>query len=284
MKFGVISNKSKDPDGRLLSLICNKITGINDKIVFALDMGKHDKLSGVALGKTDMLISMGGDGTFLNIARQTAEFNIPIMGVNTGSLGFLSSIDISEIDYALDMLHKSEYAIDERMMVKADIVSGGKNKIAAHALNDIVIARGLLSRIVNLKVFIDGIYVDSFPGDGVIVSTPTGSTGYSLSAGGPVVDHDLDLMIITPICPHILHAKSFIAGSGSTIRIEVLKEGDYSCLLTADGQKGHELKGGDIINITKSNMNVKVVKIAGSALFKTLRNKIYYRNGEKDET
>ncbi|MDX1358305.1 MAG: NAD(+)/NADH kinase [Clostridia bacterium] len=284
MNFGVISNKSKDPEGKLLSLICNKINTKGDRIVFAKDMGKHDIFSDAAIDETDMLISMGGDGTFLNIARQTAEKNIPIMGVNTGSLGFLSAIDINEMDFALDMLHKSEYTIDERMMVKGEIISDEQVRVSCHALNDIVIARGLLSRIVNLRVFIDGVYVDSFPGDGVIVSTPTGSTGYSLSAGGPVVDHDLDLMVITPICPHILHAKSFIAGPESTIRIEVLKEGDYSCILTADGQKGHELKGGDIIKISKSNMSVKVVKIAGSALFKTLRNKIYYRNGDKDET
>ena len=114
----------------------------------------------------------------------------------------------------------------------------------------------------------------------MIVSTPTGSTGYSLSAGGPVIDHGMELMLITPICPHIMHAKSFITRSESVIRIKVLEEGNYSCNLTADGQMGIELKGGDSVFITKSNLRVKVIKFSGSALFNTLRNKIYYRNGK----
>ena len=280
MNFGVISNKSKDPDRKLLDFICEKIINKNGHVTFAIEMDKHDDLNGVPLSDTDLLISMGGDGTFLNIARQTAEINIPIMGVNTGSLGFLSAIDIKEIDSAMDMILKKEYSIDERMMVRAEIIRKDKKTEFFHALNDIVIARGLLSRIVNLKVFIDGAYVDNFPGDGVIVSTPTGSTGYSLSAGGPVVDHGLDLMVITPICPHIMHAKSFISGPDSKIQIDVIGKGDFSCILTADGQLGHELSGGDTINITKSELSVKVIKFTGTALFNTLRNKIYYRSGE----
>ena len=128
------------------------------------------------------------------------------------------------------------------------------------------------------------VFVDSFPGDGVIVSTPTGSTGYSLSAGGPVVDHGMDLMVLTPICPHIMHAKSFIAGPQSKIKIHIRESGSYSCNLTADGQIGIELNGGDTVIITKSELSVKIISITGNALFNTLRNKIYYRNGDKNET
>lgn len=284
MNFGVISNKSKDPENKLLDLICDKIKKKNGKIVFCNEMDKYDDLKGLPLEDTDIIISMGGDGTFLNIARQTANYNIPIMGVNTGSLGFLSSTDIKDIDPSLDMILANEFVVDERMMILAEIKNNKNTCEKFHALNDIVIARGLLTRIVTLKVFIDDIYVDSFPGDGMIVSTPTGSTGYSLSAGGPVIDHGLDLMLITPICPHIMHAKSFIASSESVIRIEVMEEGSYSCNLTADGQMGIELNGGDSILITKSDLRVKVIKFSGSALFNTLRNKIYFRNGNKNET
>lgn len=280
MNFGVISNKSKDPDKKLLDLICKKIENKKGKVIFCREMDKYDDLKGLPLKETDIIISMGGDGTFLNIARQTADYNIPIMGVNTGSLGFLSSTDINDIDPSLDMILSNDYVIDERMMILAKIKDGKESEEKFHALNDIVIARGLLTRIVTLKVFIDDIYVDSFPGDGMIVSTPTGSTGYSLSAGGPVIDHGMELMLITPICPHIMHAKSFIASSESVIRIEVLEEGSYSCNLTSDGQMGRELNGGDAILITKSNLKVKVIKFSGSALFNTLRNKIYYRNGK----
>ena len=280
MNFGVISNKSKDPEKKLLDLMCKKIEKKKGRVVFCLEMDKYENLNGLPLKETDIIISMGGDGTFLNIARQTAEFNIPIMGVNTGSLGFLSSIDIKDIDPSLDMILANEYVVDERMMILAKIKDSKESSEEIHALNDIVIARGLLTRIVTLKVFIDDIYVDSFPGDGMIISTPTGSTGYSLSAGGPVIDHGMDLILITPICPHIMHAKSFIASSESVIRIEVLEEGSYSCNLTSDGQMGKKLNGGDSVLITKSNLRVKVIKFSGSALFNTLRNKIYYRNGK----
>ena len=280
MNFGVISNKSKDPEKKLLDLICKKIEKKKGKVVFCLEMDKYENFNGLPLKETDIIISMGGDGTFLNIARQTAEFNIPIMGVNTGSLGFLSATDIKDIDPSLDMILANEYVVDERMMILAKIKDSNESSEEFHALNDIVIARGLLTRIVTLKVFIDDIYVDSFPGDGMIISTPTGSTGYSLSAGGPVIDHGMDLMLITPICPHIMHAKSFIASSESVIRIEVIEEGSYSCNLTSDGQMGQKLNGGDSVLITKSNLRAKVIKFSGSALFNTLRNKIYYRNGK----
>lgn len=283
MNFGVISNKSTDPKGILHELICSKIRNRGCKLVFDIEMEKYEDLNVDHLNDTDIIISMGGDGTFLNIARQTAKYKIPIMGVNTGSLGFLSATDINDIDSALDNILKKDFTIDERMMVTANIIRANEKFGPFNALNDLVIARGLLTRIVTLKVFIDDIYVDSFPGDGMIVSTPTGSTGYSLSAGGPVIDHGLDLMLITPICPHIMHAKSFIASPDSTIKIEVLEEGSYSCYLTADGQMGHELKGGDTIEITKSVLGVKVIKFSGSALFNTLRNKIYYRNGKENE-
>lgn len=280
MNFGVISNKSKDPEKKLLELICKKIEKKKGKVVFCLEMDKYEDLNGLPLKETDIIISMGGDGTFLNIARQTAEFNIPIMGVNTGSLGFLSATDIKDIDPSLDMILANEYVVDERMMILAKIKDSNESSEEYHALNDIVIARGLLTRIVTLKVFIDDIYVDSFPGDGMIISTPTGSTGYSLSAGGPVIDHGMDLMLITPICPHIMHAKSFIASAESVIRIEVIEEGSYSCNLTSDGQMGQKLNGGDSVLISKSNLRAKVIKFSGSALFNTLRNKIYYRNGK----
>lgn len=280
MNFSVISNKTKDPDRKLLDLICEKIKDKGGKITFAISMDKHDSLDAEPFDDTNLIISMGGDGTFLNIARQTAKMNIPIMGINIGSLGFLSAVDITDFDNAIDMVIQNDYSYDERMMVRAEIISQGREKEYFDALNDIVIARGLMSRIVNLKVFIDNSYVDNFPGDGVIVSTPTGSTGYSLSAGGPVVDHGLDLMVITPICPHIMHAKSFITSPDSIIRINVIEEDNYSCILTADGQMGHELSGGDTVNITRSNLKVKVIKFSGSALFNTLRRKIYYRNGD----
>lgn len=281
MRFGVISNKTKDNDGRLLDFVCKKIKEKKGDISFCLEMAKYDDIDNQPLKNTDIIISMGGDGTFLNIARQTASFKIPIMGINIGSLGFLASTDINDIDSAIDMILANEFSIDKRMMVVAAIKGHEGSGDSFHALNDIVIARGLLTRIVNLKLYIDDIYVDTFPGDGMIISTPTGSTGYSLSAGGPVIDHGMDLILITPICPHIMHAKSFIARPDSVIKVDVIEEGSYSCYLTADGQMGRELNGGDSVYISRSKLEVNVIKFTGSALFNTLRNKIYYRNGNK---
>ncbi|MFO7612359.1 MAG: NAD(+)/NADH kinase [Clostridia bacterium] len=284
MKFGIISNMAKDPDGSYLEKVSETITRLGGIVKLSLAMGKDAVLYDDDMRGLDIILSMGGDGTFLNIARKTASLGIPILGINIGSLGFLAGTEVRNIESAINSLLSGEYTIDGRMMVKASVEREGIILHQVSALNDIVISRGNLSRIVNLKTYIDDSYVDTFPGDGLIVSSPTGSTGYSLSAGGPVIDHNMELMVLTPICPHIMHAKSFVCRADSRIRIVINESTGYSCNLTADGQMGMELYGNDSVTITKSECVIRMVKLGNDALYNTLRNKIYYRNGEKNET
>jgi NAD+ kinase len=173
---------------------------------------------------------------------------------------------------------KGNYTVLKRMMLQAIIFRDGKKMKKLTALNDIVISRGEMSKIVRLSILINGSYVDTFPGDGVVVSTPTGSTGYSLSAGGPVVDHREKLIIITPICPHTMHARSFITSELSEVTIDVMEDESFPCILTSDGQKGFDLQGKDRVQISKSIHSVHVIRMNKNGFYETLRNKIYYRS------
>ncbi len=284
MKFGVISNKSKDPHGKNLEDVCSAVEENNGIPALKLLMERDSAIKPEDMKDLDMILSLGGDGTFLHVARKTAEFGIPILGVNIGSLGFLTGTEVMEIKGTLNKIVNGSYSIEKRMMIEATVTRNGMQLKKTNALNDVVISRGILSRIVNLRTFIDEGYVDTFPGDGLIISTPTGSTGYSLSAGGPVIDHRMDLMIMTPICPHIMHAKSFVTPSDSIISILVMEDDEYSCSLTADGQMGFELKGNDKVCITKSDYHINMVRTGNETIFSTLRRKIYFRNGEEHET
>ncbi len=277
MRFAIISNNSKDPDGIYLKKVTEEAEKAGGIISFSGSFGMESDLPANWHKDADFILAMGGDGTFLNIAGRTSELGIPILGINIGSMGFLAAIEVKDSESAFEKLINCEYSISPRMMVSADIFRSGKKVAGVVALNDIVISRVLLSRIVTIETYIDNNFIDTFPGDGIIVSTPTGSTGYSLSAGGPVIDHSLELMLITPICPHIMHARPFVTGAESSIKLVVSESTEYRCTLTADGQKGIELFGGDEVFVSKGTDVIKMAYIGESDLYDTLRKKIYYR-------
>lgn len=284
MKFAIISNNSKDPDGYYVNKVKKEVEKAGGTVCFAETFGRKSNLSDAWEARPDIILSMGGDGTFLNIAGRTSKLGIPILGINIGSMGFLSGIEVNETNTAFKQIVTGNYHISSRMMISADVLREGKSVENVVALNDIVLSRVHLSRIVNIETHIDSHYVDTFPGDGIIVSTPTGSTGYSLSAGGPVIDHKLELMLITPICPHVMHSRPFVTGSDSEIKLKVNESTDYRCTLTADGQIGIDLFGGDEVVITKGPNEIKMVYIGNGDLYDTLRNKIYYRKARDNET
>jgi NAD+ kinase len=228
---------------------------------------------------------LGGDDTFLKVARKAQVKNKPILGINLGNLGFLTEVEKSEIDNAIERIITDSYEVENRMMLEASIYSKGNIIVRELALNDVVISRGALSRILHLKTYINNEYVDAFPGDGLIISSPTGSTAYSLSAGGPIVEPDIDLVIVTPICPHILYSRSFITAGDRTVRVEVAESYTHEAMVTIDGQMGYEIKGGDYIEIKKAEKFVKMIRMNRKNFFNILRTKIYDR-GEcirKDE-
>ncbi len=272
MNFGVITNIKRDANEESLKLIERKIKALGHKVVFSGELSSYE-LKNNNYEQVDVIIAMGGDGTFLNIARRNAFRGIPILGINTGHLGFLSAVDIKDVDIALESVVKGKFSVEERTMLEAVTCD---NKYIT-ALNDMVFSRGQFTKVVACEVFVDDVYLDTFLGDGIIVSTPTGSTGYSLSAGGPVVDHTLDVIVFTPISAHTMHAKSFVLRSDATIKVKIVKSSEI-CYMNADGQMEKELNEGDTVVINKSLTKAKVIRFSESTMFSTLRQKIYYRN------
>lgn len=284
MKFGVISNNNKDPHGKNLEAVCSTIKENNGVVALKILAEEDFIINERDLKDLDMIFSLGGDGTFLNVARKTSTTGIPILGVNIGNLGFLTGTEVHDINKTIHKIVNGQYSIEKRIMLEANVTRNDKELKKISALNDIVISRKVLSGILNLKIHIDNCFMETFPGDGLIISTPSGSTGYSLSAGGPIVDHRMDLMLITPKCSHIMQAKAFITPSDSIISAFVLEDEEYTCLLTADGQMGFELKGNDKVYITKSDLYINKVCTDNETFFCTLRRKIFFRNGDYNET
>lgn len=227
----------------------------------------------------DLILVLGGDGTILGVARDiNGKCNSPILGVNIGNLGFLSSVEISDIDSAIEKLKNKEYIIQNRMLLKCQLLLD-REEIELKALNDMVISRGTLSRMVKLNILIDGKRYYTLKGDGVIISTPTGSTAYSFSAGGPVIFPDIDVISITPICPHSKGIQPIILNSNSCIQI-IDETNDGEVYITIDGQKSYKLNKESKIKITKSKDYVKVLLFDDYNYFKVLRKKIINNSKE----
>ena len=227
-------------------------------------------------GGIDLLITLGGDGTLLRGARLVAEYHTPVLGVNLGYLGFLTSISPEELESALSLLFAGEYWLDTRFTLEARVVSGGGEAGAAFiALNDAVLHKGGFARVVRLAMHVgpDRQEVASYPSDGIILSTPTGSTAYSLSAGGPVVDPSVDCIIATPICPHTMVIRPLVLPASSEIVIEPLSP-TGELILTVDGQDGAGLRPGDLLVVRRGDAVVPLVRFSGQSFFSTLRRKL----------
>lgn len=223
--------------------------------------------------KADLVIAMGGDGTFLRAARIVHRHLKPILGVNLGGLGFLSEVTSKSLDNDLRLLMKGKYNIDYRMTLDTEVLKKTKRVKVAPALNDIVISKRALSRIINLEVFIDGEFVTRYKADGIIVSTPTGSTAYNLSAGGPIVYPSSSVIIVSPICPHTLTHRPLVVPSTSKIEIRFnMPITDVE--LTIDGQVGVGLTKNDKVIVTEGKDRIPVVLFEDTSYFEVLRQKL----------
>ncbi|MBR1866498.1 MAG: NAD(+)/NADH kinase [Lachnospiraceae bacterium] len=227
----------------------------------------------------DGILALGGDGTILKVSRDLRQMNIPVVGVNLGTLGFLTEVEPDQIFPVLDRLFADDYEMEERMNIHGAIYKEQK-AVPLHedvALNDIVITRAGFSRVIGLKIFVNGKVMDIYEADGVIVSTPTGSTGYNLSAGGPIVSPKTSLMIVTPISPHSLTSKSIVLSSEDEIGIEVLKmrkAQKEEAIVNFDGQPGIQLSAGDRIMIRRSASVTRMIKMFDVSFYEVLREKI----------
>ena len=222
---------------------------------------------------TDLLIVLGGDGTLLSAARLTANRKVPILAVNLGGLGFLTTVSQDEIYSILDEIFSGKHRVSERVMLEAEIVRGGSVLRRQVALNDAVLNKAALARIVDLELRVDGEYVTTYKADGLILSTPTGSTAYSMAAGGPIVYPIVEAFVITPICPHTLTNRPIVIPDSVTIEID-FEAGDNLVFLTLDGQVGIELSRGDRIRVRKAAEKLLLVRPAKKTYYHILRNKL----------
>ncbi len=228
--------------------------------------------------KIDILIVLGGDGTLLSAARALGGNRVPILAVNLGGLGFLTSVTLDELYPLLEHVLAGKHRTSERMMLDAEILRNGQSAERQCALNDAVGNKGALARMLDFDVSVNGDAVGRYRADGIIVATPTGSTAYSLAAGGPIVDPDLDAFIITPICPHMLTNRPLVIPGTAKIELD-FAAADDPVYLTLDGQIGFELKDNDRVVISKSSNRVALVRPPSKTYFEVLRSKL--RWGER---
>jgi len=223
--------------------------------------------------QADMLMVLGGDGTILRAARELGTATTPILGINLGALGFLTSIRCEDMPAALPAILRGEFVLSERRTLQVQVSRAGQALESHRALNDAVVSRGAVSRIVRLKLSIDGEWLTEYVCDGMIFATATGSTAYSLSAGGPILMPTASAFVITPICPHALSSRSMIAGSNSAARCQVVSAAG-ELLLTVDGQVSMRLHPGDEVEVRQAGQVVRLVTPRGHSYFEVLRQKL----------
>lgn len=221
----------------------------------------------------DLIVVLGGDGTMISTARLTGNREVLVLGINYGSLGYLTEFRIEEMFPALEAILEGNYEIDRRVMLDVEHWRGDEKLESGRVLNDVVINKAVLARIIEIEVNLDNLFVNSFRADGLIVATPTGSTAYSLSAGGPIIYPSMNAMVLTPICPFTLTNRPIVVPDTAKINLRLKNESD-GVVLTLDGQIGYAVQMGDCISIRKSATNFNLVQPPNRNYFDVLRNKL----------
>lgn len=280
---GIVANRRKPS---IKEILADLFAWLGDRGIRAV---AWDDLSGIVpkcqtcaldrIGEgVDLVIALGGDGTLLTAARGVGDGLTPILGINVGSLGFLTEVVVDEYEEALDGIVRGEYRWEDRMNIQAEVIRGGKTIGKFTGLNDIVINKGALSRVMELTMWADDHYLAVYTSDGLIVSTPTGSTAYSLSAGGPIVNPLMEAIIATPICPHTLAVRPMILGPDQVLKVELWGghsiHGEPEIKLTVDGQIGFDLMTDDKIHFTKSERKTRLVLSGYRSFYEVLRQKL----------
>ena len=223
--------------------------------------------------QADLLIVLGGDGTLLSVARLVGDLSVPILGVNLGGLGFLTATTLDELFPALETLLTGQMMVEERMMLRAQVLRRGERLSEYAALNDVVITNSTMSRIINLAVEVEGQAATDYRADGLIISTPTGSTAYGLSAGGPIVYPTMQAVVLTPICSHTLTNRPIVLPADLGIQVTLLTE-NQDVMLTLDGQVGYALKARDTVEIRQAAPRIRLVRFPQKHFFSVLRTKL----------
>jgi len=276
---GLIVNYKKEKTRETTCRIIDWLNSKKLKVYIEGDMGKEigkEELNCPTekfLKEVNLIISLGGDGTLLRAARLAAAEDIPVFGVNLGGLGFLTQIGIDDLEKSLEKLYQGRYFVDERMMLSCIVKRKEKEIKKFTALNDVVIGKGAFARIICLATYVNNDYVITYSADGLVVSTSTGSTAYSLSAGGPIVNPNINSIILTPICPHTLSARPLIISENDQVRI-TLEVSEEEVMVTIDGQEGFILKTKDEVIIKKSDHKANLITFKEKSFYTILREKL----------
>ncbi len=278
-RAAIISKRGKPELGRIASEVISWLSDHGYSVL--ADSVTCELCSGCELAerehliekKPDFVIVLGGDGTLLSTARSVAQAGIPILGINLGSLGFLTEVRQDEISRALTEIDSGQCALSLRSMVHCQVRRGDEFLSHHDALNDIVVHQSELARVTDFDVLVDGAFVANYKADGIIIATPTGSTAYSLAAGGPVLSPDLPGFVITPVAPHALTNRPLVVPDSARIEVK-MKDNREHALLTIDGQQGVTLAEGDIVQCSKSDLKVKLFNLANRSFFDVLRTKL----------
>lgn len=280
MKIAIIPNTDKLGTFTLVPPICQRLTSLGAETLMERkyrnkfpSLGLQFMPSTEMFAECDVVIALGGDGTIIHAAKRAAMFNKAVLGINVGRLGFMAGLEVNELSN-LSRLMEGDYSIDQRMMLEVGISSGDE---VFYALNDAVVTKNALSRIVDLSIQIDGDAVAKYRADGIILATPTGSTAYSLSAGGPVVDPQMRCMLMTPICPHSLFARSIMFSEDSRLSITTHCAPGTSTFLTVDGEHGRSLHSDDVVTIRKAELSASLIRLKPQAFYQVLHEKLVDR-------
>lgn len=247
---------------------------IEDHMAASLDRARTDEV----WSKADLLVVLGGDGTLLRSIRMSSPREIPILGIHLGYLGFLTEVTEDELFPALESVLKGEYLHDERVMFECTLTRGNTTVVRQHVLNDIVINKGALARIFDIEVWVDETFITCYRADGLIVSTPTGSTAYNLAADGPIVHPKVEAIILTPICPHVLSNRAIVLPDSQAVSLVVNpKKTSDNIYLTLDGQKGYPLEAGDRLIIKRGAQKAILLRFPQRDFFQVLRTKLKWQ-------
>ena len=257
-----------------------KNAGMNPRVCLPFDIDRSYELPrdirfhrlDRELGNAEMVICFGGDGTILHMAKAATKRGIPILGVNIGTMGFMAELESTELD-KLALLAEGKYTLDSRMML--DVTIQRDRDIIFHdiCLNDVAITKGAVARIVHLEVKCDGVRAMETGGDGIIISTPTGSTAYNFSAGGPIVEPEAKNMIITPICPHEVGSRCIVTSEKRTVTVEMVQNARRNAYLSVDGGRSVRLNMGDVATVKKSNLETKLIRLKDCSFYDVVRAK-----------
>lgn len=237
------------------------------------------------IARADLVIAIGGDGTMLYASRAAREFGTPILGINRGRLGFLADVTPDQMITSVEHVLKGDYSTDSRLMLEARLLRGDGSEELAFALNDVVLTRRETGRMVDFETRVDGKYVNTHSGDGLIIATPTGSTAYALSCGGPIIEPQLDAIALVPICPHTLTDRPVVIAADQAVEVSLLQRDDTKAEITVDGFSMGSIKPDDKLQISAANMRVTLVHPPGYDFYEILRSKLFWgRDSRNRET